>query len=234
LVRSPVMHERDRAQVLPDLHVTSKASPANWEQGTGPRHRHPPAAHHRRVLKYTVEEELLEHSPAAHVRRPRVDYEFHAAALDCNEFAALLVAARLGPLTEHALILLLVVNGLRVSEASGADVEHLGLERGHRTLTITRKGGEVVTGCSRRVLPGRSTWPSASAPVFLAADGAAAGPARHLHRRRLRCRHRPLTGVPAGKAPSDDLNRRTELPAPPMPNPGGDAPRSQRKREPPI
>jgi len=35
--------------------------------------------------KYTVKEELLEHSPAAHVRRPRVDYEFHAAALDRNE-----------------------------------------------------------------------------------------------------------------------------------------------------
>jgi hypothetical protein len=25
------------------------------------------------------------------------------------------------------------------------DTEHLGLERGHRTLTITRKGGKVVT-----------------------------------------------------------------------------------------
>jgi integrase/recombinase XerD len=34
--------------------------------------------------KYTVEEELLEHSPAAHVRRPRVDYESHAVALDRN------------------------------------------------------------------------------------------------------------------------------------------------------
>jgi integrase/recombinase XerD len=32
-----------------------------------------------------------------------------------------------------------------VSEASGADIEHLGLERGHRTLTVTRKGGKVVT-----------------------------------------------------------------------------------------
>ena len=37
------------------------------------------------------------------------------------------------------------MNGLRVSEATGADIEHLGLERGHRTLTITRKGGKVVT-----------------------------------------------------------------------------------------
>jgi integrase/recombinase XerD len=38
--------------------------------------------------KYAVEEELLEHSPAAHVRRPRVDYEFHAVALDRNELGA--------------------------------------------------------------------------------------------------------------------------------------------------
>ena len=31
--------------------------------------------------KYAVEEELLEHSPAAHVRRPRVDYESHAVSI---------------------------------------------------------------------------------------------------------------------------------------------------------
>ena len=30
-------------------------------------------------------------------------------------------------------------------EAAGADIEHLGLERGHRTLVITCKGGKVVT-----------------------------------------------------------------------------------------
>jgi integrase len=47
---------------------------------------------------------------------------------------------------EHALISLLALNGLRVSETTGADIEHLGLERGHRTpLVITRKGGKVVT-----------------------------------------------------------------------------------------
>ena len=46
--------------------------------------------------KYVVEEELLEHSPAAHVRRPRVDYESHAVALDRNELGSLLVVAGLG------------------------------------------------------------------------------------------------------------------------------------------
>jgi integrase/recombinase XerD len=115
--------------------------------------------------RYAVEEELLEHSPVAHVRRPRVDYESLAVALDRNELGALLVAAGLGPPTEHALISLLALNGLRVYEATGADIEHLGLERGHRTLTITRKGGKVVTIPLAPRTAGRSTWPSASAPA---------------------------------------------------------------------
>jgi integrase/recombinase XerD len=65
--------------------------------------------------RYAVEEELLEHSPAVHVRRPRLDYESHATGLDRNELGALLVAAGLGPSAEHALISLLALNGLRVS-----------------------------------------------------------------------------------------------------------------------
>ena len=61
-----------------------------------------------------MEEELLDHSPAAHVRLPRLDYESHATGLDRNELGALLVAAGLGPPDEHALISLLALNGLRV------------------------------------------------------------------------------------------------------------------------
>jgi integrase/recombinase XerD len=80
--------------------------------------------------RYAVEEELLQHSPAAHVRRPQVDYESHAVALDRNELGALLVAAGLGPPGEHALISLLALNGLRVSEAAGADIEHLAWSAG--------------------------------------------------------------------------------------------------------
>ena len=95
--------------------------------------------------RYAVEEELLEHSPAAHVRRPRLDYESHAIGLDRNEVGALLVAAGLGSAADHALISLLAINGLRISEALGADIDALGIERGHRTLTILRKGGKIVT-----------------------------------------------------------------------------------------
>src|SRR5271169_4894888 len=124
--------------------------------------------------KYAVEEELLGHSPAAHVRRPRLDYESHAVALDRNELGALLVGAGLGPPLEHALISLLALNGLRVAEATGADIEHLGLERGHRTLMITRKGGKVVTiplapRTARAIdlAPGERP----GGPVFLTGDG---------------------------------------------------------------
>jgi integrase/recombinase XerD len=58
-----------------------------------------------------------------YVRRPRLDYESHATGLDRNEVGALLVAAGLGTAAEHALISLLALNGLRVSEAAGDDIE---------------------------------------------------------------------------------------------------------------
>jgi integrase/recombinase XerD len=110
----------------------------------GPGHHHPAAITIAGFYRYAVEEDLLDHSPAAHVRRPRVDYESHATGLDRNELGALLVASGLGSPAEHALISLLALNGLRVSEATGANIEALGVERGHRTLVITRKGGKVV------------------------------------------------------------------------------------------
>jgi integrase/recombinase XerD len=109
-----------------------------------------------------------------HVRRPRLDYESHATGLDRNELGALLVAAGLGPPAEHALISLLALNGLRVSEATGAGIEALGIERGHRTLVITRKGGKVViiplaprTARALDLAIGERT----GGPVFLASDG---------------------------------------------------------------
>jgi len=95
--------------------------------------------------RYAEQEGLIDHSPAVHVRRPRLHYESHATGLDRNEVGAMLVAAGLASYRDHALISLLALNGLRVSEATGADVDKLGLERGHRTLLILRKGGKTVT-----------------------------------------------------------------------------------------
>jgi site-specific recombinase XerD len=124
--------------------------------------------------RYAVEEELLEHSPAAHVRRPRLDYESHATGLDRNELGAILVAAGLGAAAEHALVSLLALNGLRVSEATGANIEALGVERGHRTLVITRKGSKIVTiplaPRTARAID-LAIGERSEGPVFLTADG---------------------------------------------------------------
>jgi integrase len=92
-----------------------------------------------------VEEELITRSPATHVRRPKLNYESNAVGLDRNELGMYLVQAGLSGGRDHALACLLALNGLRISEALNSNIEDLGLERGHRTLTITRKGGKIVT-----------------------------------------------------------------------------------------
>jgi site-specific recombinase XerD len=110
--------------------------------------------------RYAEQEGLLERSPAAHVRRPRLDYESHATGLDRNEVGALLVAAGLASAREHALISLLAINGLRVSEALGADIEALGLERGHRTLTVLPRAARSSPSRSLPEPPAPSISPS--------------------------------------------------------------------------
>jgi integrase len=122
---------------------TSSASPGTWRPGAGPGRRcrggwprspGSTGAPSRKTCSITPR--------AAHVRRPRLDYESHAIGLDRNEVGATLVAAGLGSAAEHALISLLALNGLRVSEAVSSDIEALAVQRGHRTLSIVREGGK--------------------------------------------------------------------------------------------
>jgi integrase/recombinase XerD len=92
---------------------------------------------------YCVDEESIATSPAARVRRPKVDRnDSPTVGLDQGQARALLEATRRhGSRRDIALVTLLIHNGLRISEALDADVEHLGAQRGHRTLRIRRKGG---------------------------------------------------------------------------------------------
>ncbi len=94
---------------------------------------------------YCAAEGIVTRDPSANVRRPRVDHESRTLGLDRNELGALLVQAGLGTPRDHALVTLLAMNGLRISEALNADVKDLDTERGHRTLRIVRKGGKHVT-----------------------------------------------------------------------------------------
>jgi integrase/recombinase XerD len=88
--------------------------------------------------------------------------------------ARLLVAAWLGPPAEHALISLLALNGLRASEATGADIEALGIERATGRWWLTRKGGKFVTiplaPRTARAID-LAIGERAEGPILLTADG---------------------------------------------------------------
>jgi integrase/recombinase XerD len=94
--------------------------------------------------RYCREEGFMERNPAVNVRRPRQRQESTMSGLDRNELGVFLVQAGLSGVRDHALACLLALNGLRVSEAIDTDVDDLGLERGHHTLRIVRRGGNTV------------------------------------------------------------------------------------------
>ena len=141
---------------------------------------------------------------------------------------------------DHALLSLLALNGLRVSEATGANIEALGLERGHRTLTILRKGGKTViiplAPRTARAID-LAVGERSEGPLFLGPDGqrldrhataqnrwthrphsrdpqTSSGPTRSplVHHRRTRCR-RPTPRRPRSRKPRRPPNHHALRPS---------------------
>ncbi|MFB9831515.1 hypothetical protein [Actinoallomurus acaciae] len=89
---------------------------------------------------------ILEHSTADHVRRPTVPLESSTLGLSHLQFEALLSAVRVSAdPDDFALVGLLG----RAFEATGADIDDLGEERGHRVLRVV---GEAPGTCSLETL----------------------------------------------------------------------------------
>src|SRR5580658_8121159 len=80
-------------------------------------------------------------NPAQYVRRPKVHLS-EGRGLDRREFGTFLCTAERFDRDHAALAVLLGLNGLRVSEACGTNIEDLAFHQGHRTLRIIGKGSK--------------------------------------------------------------------------------------------
>jgi integrase/recombinase XerD len=92
--------------------------------------------------RYAVQEGTLTHSPVAHVRRPSVARDSQTLGLDREEAVQFLATAEAASARDHALACLLILNGLRVSDACAADAADLRVERAHRVLAVVGKGDQ--------------------------------------------------------------------------------------------
>ena len=90
--------------------------------------------------RWALDEGLVTGNPAGNVRRPRRPSDSPRAALSRTELKDWLDAAEAEGGHVYALACLLAINGLRVGEACGADVDDLAEDRWHHTLAIVGKG----------------------------------------------------------------------------------------------
>jgi integrase/recombinase XerD len=143
---------------------------------------------------------LLEHSPAEHVRRPSVPAQSPTLGFTHLQFEAQLTAAQESPdPCDFALVAMLGLLGLRIFEATVADVSDLGEEHGHRVLRVCGKGTKVALiplppAVGRAI--DRAIGTRISGPVLVNSRGARMD--RHAATRRLR-QLAGTAGVPIAK-----------------------------------
>jgi len=116
------------------------------------RHNRPSTvAHHITIVhgfyKFAEIDGYIEKSPAAHLRKPRVYMdESRTLGLDRMELGGLIQTARASHVMDGALVTLMGMMGLRVSEACNVRIEdYQDTERGHRVLRLVGKGGKPAT-----------------------------------------------------------------------------------------
>ena len=109
--------------------------------------------------RFAVIDGYLDRSPAEYVRRPHVPEESQALGLDRMQLGALVSVARASSPDDAALVTMLGLLGLRISEACGADIADLGPSAGTAPCTSSAKATNPPSSRSRSPSPERWTWP---------------------------------------------------------------------------
>lgn len=126
-------------------------------------------------FKYALFEDMIRKNPMDAVHRPTIERESTSVGLTRPEAADLLTAAEASTPQDHAIISILLLNGLRVGELVGIKVEDFGTHKGAPTVRILRKGGK------RQEIPfAFMTWhaiqrlleihPTGTGPLFLSRE----------------------------------------------------------------
>jgi integrase/recombinase XerD len=97
------------------------------------------------LFGFAAAEEAITRNPMLAVRRPRIPNESQTLGLERDDLLHLLAAAERHSPRANALLSILAMNGLRISEVLMADADHLSHRRGVETLRIRRKGSKVIS-----------------------------------------------------------------------------------------
>lgn len=114
--------------------------------------------------------------PAAHVRRPHVDYSVKTDSLEFEEFVRLLEAAETEGDTSHALVCLLGLCGLRSGECIALDVEDVHVDadgQGHVRVASRKSshGADIAVGRRTATACQRAMGERQGGPLLLGHDG---------------------------------------------------------------
>jgi site-specific recombinase XerC len=129
----------------------------------------------RSFYRYLHEEELwLGRLPTAGVKGPKIPRKSPTGYLDRGQLADLVRASRAFGPNAHALVCILVFNGLRIGEVCSLDVESLSMRSNYPVMTFIRKGGDwgtAVLGRTTEIAVRAAIGERTSGPLLLTQIG---------------------------------------------------------------
>lgn len=108
------------------------------------------------LYKFATVDGVIDIDPMAHVERPKIQRQSTTNTIERGEMLAIYRAAERHSARAHALVALLGLNGLRISEALGIQIGDFGQSQGLMTLFVRRRKNDKTQTISLSQL---TAWP---------------------------------------------------------------------------